>query len=147
MLDLNSEFLEIALLSRNVITASRYKRPIAYSHDVRGVRDPVGREVQKPKSDTEGQTDLHCGLPAVAGIKIRPSVRDLREPVVVRAMEPCDQVTAYLFSVSAVVMRNPWRNSAIDPLLELDDSCSHDREHHQAGKNLLGLHHLPGGDQ
>ena len=42
MLYLNSEFLEISLLSRDVIAASGYERPIAYSHDVRGVRDPVG---------------------------------------------------------------------------------------------------------
>src|SRR5215467_11784032 len=48
---------------------------------------------------------------------------------------------------SGVVERDPWRNLAIGPLLQLDDSGSHDCEHHQGCKNLLGLHHLSGRDQ
>src|SRR5262249_23767506 len=66
MLDLNTEFLEKALLSRDIIAASGYERPIAYSHDVCGLCDAMGREAQERKSDTEDQTDFHCGLPAVA---------------------------------------------------------------------------------
>src|SRR5215472_7587569 len=48
---------------------------------------------------------------------------------------------------SAIVVGDPRRDLAVDPLLQLDNSGSHERKHEQCGKNFFGLQHLAGRDQ